>query len=293
MKLQIGRRELEMGSRYLTELRDSNDILDDREALRSRMAQDGYLLLRDFHHREDVLQARLEFLERLQQQGKLDPANPLEEGVIGPENKGGGSQGLNLDLPRLLKVVNSPRVMSFFDGFLGGPSITYDVKWLRAVASREYTGAHYDIVYMGRGTKNLYTMWTPIGDVSYELGGLALCLGSQHFDKIKQTYGQMDVDRDHVVGWFSDDPVEVVGNFGGQWATTEFQAGDALIFGMYIMHGSVTNTSNHYRISVDTRYQLASDPVDDRWYGEKPKMHYAWMKGKTVSMEEARHKWGV
>ncbi|GMA63839.1 hypothetical protein GCM10025859_42790 [Alicyclobacillus fastidiosus] len=184
-------------------------------------------------------------------------------------------------------------MMGFFDEFLGGPSLTYDVKWLRGVPQNEFSGAHYDIVYMGRGTKNVYTTWTPIGDVSYEMGGLALCLGSQHFDKIKETYGQMDVDRDNVVGWFSNDPIEVVDKFGGQWATTEFQAGDAIIFGMYIMHGSVTNTSNRYRISVDTRYQLASEPVDERWYGEKPKMHYAWSKGKTVSMEEARQKWGV
>lgn len=293
MKVRIGQRELEMGGRYLTELRDANDILDDVGALRKRLQEDGYLLIRGFHDREAVLRARLEVLERLHEQGKLSAGHPLEDGVIGPANKGFMSQGLNLDMPRLLEVVNSPRVMTFFDQFLDGPALTYDVKWLRAVPQNEFSGAHYDIVYMGRGTKNVYTTWTPIGDVSYDMGGLALCLGSQHFAKIRNTYGQMDVDRDNVVGWFSNDPIEIVDKFGGQWATAEFRAGDAIIFGMYIMHGSATNTTSRYRISVDTRYQLASEPVDERWYGEKPKMHYAWNKGKTVSMEDARERWGV
>ncbi len=102
--------------------------------------------------------------------------------------------------------------------------MTYDVKWPRVVAKGENTGAHYDIVYMGRGTHNLYTMWTPLGDISYEQGTLAICLGSQNFNKIRETYGQMDVDKDHVAtGWFSNDPYEMADKFGGRWATTEFR----------------------------------------------------------------------
>ncbi|ANE46900.1 phytanoyl-CoA dioxygenase [Paenibacillus swuensis] len=290
--VRIGEHDLELGGRYMTELRDSNAIAEDAEALKARIAEDGYLLLRGFHNREDVLNARRNLLEKMRVMGRLAEDTLLDEGVIGPENKMAMFQGLNNDNPDLLKVVNSNKVMGFFDRFLGGPSLTYDFKWLRAVGKGEFTGAHYDIVYMGRGTKNLYTMWTPLGDVSYDMGGLALCLGSQHFERIKATYGQMDVDRDNVQGWFSNDPVEIVDKFGGQWATTEFQAGDVLIFGMYMMHGSLTNTTDRYRISVDTRYQLASEPVDDRWYGAN-KGHYAWGQGQTVTMQEARTAWGI
>jgi hypothetical protein len=103
----------------------------------------------------------------------------------------------------------------------------------------------------------------------------------------------MDVDRDHVIGSFSNDPIKLVDTFGGQWRTSEFRAGDVLIFGMFTMHGSLNNTSNRFRLSSDTRYQLKGEPVDDRWIGRKPKAHYAWTKGQTVTMEEARAKWGV
>lgn len=298
MKVKIGSRELEMGGKYLTELRDSNDILEDTEALRKRLQEDGYLLIRGFHNREEVLAARMEFLKSLQAAGKVDPNSPLEEGVIGPENKGGmwgkSADDLQEEFPHFLNVVNSPKVFAFFERLLGGPAMTYDYKWPRAIAKGGNTGAHYDIVYMGRGTKDVYTMWTPFSDIPLELGTLAMLLGSQSYEKIKQTYGQMDVDRDNVAtGWFSDDPVEIVDAYGGQWATSPFEAGDAIIFGMFMMHASLNNTTNRFRISADTRYQLASEPVDERWIGKKPKGHYAWGQTPFKPVAEARKEWGV
>lgn len=298
MKVAIGQRELEMGSRYLTELRSSNEILEDTASLRTRLKEDGYLLIRGFHDRERVLSARMDFLQKLQEMGRLDPSAPIEEGVISTDNKGAmwgrGAEELQAEFPRFLEVVNHPTVMGFFDRLLGGPSMTYDYKWPRAVPNGGNTGAHYDVVYMGRGTKDVYTMWTPMGDIPLEMGTLAMCLGSQHYDKIKQTYGEMDVDRDNVAtGWFSEDPLEIVDTYGGQWATTEFKAGDAIIFGMYMMHTSLNNTTNRYRISSDTRYQLASEPVDERWIGRKPKGHYAWGTTPKKSVADARKEWGV
>ena len=83
--------------------------------------------------------------------------------------------------------------------------------------------------------------------------------------------------------------------FGGQFATTEFQAGDALIFGMFTMHGSVENTSKQFRISTDTRYQPANEPVDERWIGDNPIAHYGWHADpeKAISMADAKAQWGV
>jgi hypothetical protein len=103
----------------------------------------------------------------------------------------------------------------------------------------------------------------------------------------------MDVDRDNVAGWFSNDPIELVDKFGGQWQTTEFAMGDVLIFGMFTMHGSLNNVSNRYRLTTDTRYQRADEPVDERWVGENPMAHYAWGKGEVTPMETMRARWQV
>jgi ectoine hydroxylase-related dioxygenase (phytanoyl-CoA dioxygenase family) len=294
MELRMGNRVLTMGSEAMTELRSSNELLHDMSALRGRLQEDGYLLLRGLHDRDQVLRARMDLLQELDSRGKIDRSFPLEDGVIAPDARGVFMGGAMRDQPKmqaLYELVSNEKLLDFFSDLLGGAAMTYDYKWPRAVGAEENTGAHYDIVYMGRGTKQLYTMWTPLGDLPYDLGTLAMCLGSQHFDQVKQTYGQVDIDRDQVShGNFSDDPLELVEQFGGQWATTEFKAGDVIIFGMFMMHASTNNQTNRYRLSCDTRYQLCTEPIDERWMGKKPKAHYG---DKHKRVEDMRKEWGI
>ena len=50
------------------------------------------------------------------------------------------------------------------------------------------------------------------------------------------------VRRDKITGWFSNDPVDLVDTYRGQWRGADFEMGDALIFGIYTIHGSPSNT---------------------------------------------------
>ena len=295
MKLMMGQDELELGGKYLSTLRDANDLIDDMDAIHRRMDEDGYLLIRGLQNTEKVKAARQVVLDNLKANGQLDLDQPADIGVAAPGKKGrflGGAKQVT-HTPEFLSVVESPEIMKFFEGFLDGPVLTYDYKWLRAVGPGDNTGAHYDVVYMGRGTKSLYTVWTPLGEVSYDMGPLVILVGSHQFDAVKETYGKMDVDRDHVTGHFTNEPIDMVNQYGGQWQTSEFHPGDVIIMGIYTMHGSLNNLTNRYRISTDTRYQLETEPVDERWIGKDPIAHYAWTEGETVSMEEARKQWGV
>jgi hypothetical protein len=293
MLVKIGKHELEMDGPYLTELRESSEIRGDMAALNERMREDGYIWIKGFHNRTQVLRARSEILSRLYQQGNLTHDSDPEEGLIGTNNRGAMFGGTNLENPEFLKVVNSPEVMRFFSEFLGGEAITYDYKWLRAVASGDSTGAHYDIVYMGRGTTNLYTLWTPFGDTPIEMGTLAVLLGSHKWEHVRSTYGKMDVDRDRTEGWFSSDPIELVDKFGGRWATAPFEAGDAIFFGMFTMHASTVNVTNRMRISCDTRYQLSSEAVDQRWIGRNFTAHDSASGQPIKSIKEAKKEWGL
>ena len=239
MIVKMGKRDLELCGKYIGFLREANDLLDDPTALHARMEEDGYLLIRGLHEPSRVGEARRIVLENLNANGQLDPSYPREEGVAAHGARGhflGGRKELTR-VPEFLALVESPQIMGFFEHFLGGPVLTYDYKWLRAIWPGDNSGGHYDIVYMGRGTQNVYTAWTPLGDVSLEMGPLAILVGSHCFERIKETYGKMDVDRDHVTGSFSNDPVELVDRYGGYWQTGTFKAGDVVIFGMFTMHG--------------------------------------------------------
>jgi hypothetical protein len=266
-------------------LRASNDLLADPAALRERMQEKGYLLLRGVLDRDAVLAARREILERLDSIGEIDRSRPLLDAIFS-----GRSRRAEIDSksfykalrtgPALRNVCHDGAVIRFFEAFLGGPVRSFDYIWVRTVRPGGATGCHYDRVYMGRGSQNLYTAWIPMGDVRLEEGALVLLEGSNHFEELKQTYGALDVDRDREKnpyggGWYSRNPVEVQARYGGRWLTTEFQAGDMLVFTMYTMHCSLDNVSpeKRIRITTDSRYQPAGDPVDERWVGEDPIAH--------------------
>jgi ectoine hydroxylase-related dioxygenase (phytanoyl-CoA dioxygenase family) len=297
-KIRFGYRDITFPGPEMGELRDSSHLQSNMDACHARMAEDGYLLLRGIIDRERVLYARQAILNYMAEQQVLMPDEPVLEGVMPKGGRGARLMGKNgiSHHPHVLAVLEADALFQFFAHFLDEPATTFTYKWLRAVGNEQYTGAHCDTVYMGLGSQKLHTVWIPFGDIPVEQGTLAMCVGSHTdpgFEKIRQTYGRMDVDRDHTEGWFSRDPLEIAEIYGGRWQTTNFRAGDVMIFGMYTMHASTTNLTNRFRLSCDVRYQPASDPVDSRWGGEHLTGHTVHGQQPLRSMEEARAEWGV
>jgi hypothetical protein len=291
-------RELEFPTDRFGYLRESNDAIADPGELRSRLAADGYLFLRGLIDRQAVLDARGEILEFMAAREALVPGTPVLEGVMPKDGKTVNMLG-NPDIthrPSVLRVLEAPELFDFFSSFYDEGVSTFGYKWLRAVGNEKFTGSHLDVVYMGRGSLRVNTVWIPFGDIPISQGTLVMCEGSNRLDgfaKLRDTYGKSDVDRDHTQGWFSEDPEEILERFGGRWLTADFRAGDILTFGLYTMHGSTTNTTTHYRLSCDVRYQPASEPMDERWVGAAPKGHYSWHNEPVKTMAESRRAWGV
>jgi hypothetical protein len=267
------------------ELRDANSLLGDQVALRKRMTDDGYLLFRGLLDRDLVLAARRELVGKLDAVGLIDRSHPLMDAIYSGTNARLAEidrKAFAKDLrtgPALREVVQRGRIIDYCRDFLGGQVRSLDYVWVRNVRVGSATGCHIDWVYMGRGTRNLYTAWTPMGDVPLSDGPLAILEGSHRLEELQQTYGALDVDRDkdhpYTGGWLSKDAPQVRNTYGGRWLTTEFRTGDVLLFGMFLVHCSLDNKSpeNKVRLSTDTRYQLASEPADARWTGEEPFGH--------------------
>ena len=270
MKVRFGYRDVQHPGAQLGELRESQCLLEDAAALRERLAEDGYLLLRGLIDRAAVLKARRTVLAYMAAQQALLTDAPLLEGVM---PRGGrtvpmmGRKGI-AHHPDVLAVLENAALFDFFEALFDEAALTFPYKWLRAVGNEQYTGAHYDFVYMGQGSRRLHTAWIPFGDLPIEHGTLAVCRGSHNLEsyaRIRDTYGRMDVDRDGIEGWFERDPMELVEKYGGQWLAADYRAGDVILFGMHTMHASTINTTSRFRLSCDVRYQPASDPVDKRW----------------------------
>lgn len=281
----------------VVELTDSSAVRDDMDELHARMRRDGYLFIRGFHPRDLAERAARRTLAHIAARHDLAPGTDAERGICGPGEK---SYSFFRDVtvahsPEVLDVVDGPHTFEFFRRFLGGPVLTFDKRWLRAMASGGHNHFHYDSVYVGRGTPRRYTMWSAFTEIGLENGPLVICLGSQRHEKLKSTYGQMDMDRDLIDPVFSTDPREMVDRFGFTLATAQFEPGDCIIFGLHLLHSSIPNRSNRFRISIDTRYQLASEPSDERFHGPRG----SWLgnyynRGATYRpMTELRAEWGL
>ena len=295
-RVRFGEREWAFPSADLAPLHAS-DPSDTPEALRARLAADGYLYLPGLIARDAVLSARAAILRYMDQHEGLEPGSRPLEGVMGASGKSVPMTGTReiTHHPDVLAVLESPRLFAMHAALQGEPVQSFDYKWLRAVGVEEFTGAHMDHVYMGRGSKRVLTTWVPLDDLPLERGVLAVCRGSHNlesFARLRETYGRMDVDRDRAQGWFTNDPGEITEAFGGQWQTTAFGAGDVLIFGMHLMHASTTNTRDRWRLSCDVRFQPSADASDPRWVGERPIGHIDH-GDTTIPMEEMRAAWGV
>lgn len=266
-------------------------------ALRERIAEDGYVYVPGFYNRDDVLAARRELVGFLESEGALDPAFPVMNAVAREGLQMTFRPDLGNNSPALRALIYSDRVMALYADLFGGPARHYDFTWLRAIAPGVGSDPHLDIVFMGRGTPNVMTAWTPLGDISLEAGGLIVLEGSHQAGELRQTYGSLDVDAvcsNHEgrnltgvrgfmpSGAITKDPVRLREELGGRWLTAEFHAGDLLTFGMFTVHASLDNHSREVRLSSDSRYQLASEPIDERWVGENPIAHGAAAKRATI-----------
>ena len=293
VRVAFQRKQMEFPGARFGRLRDSTAALADTGELRRRIAADGYLLIRGLIDRGAVLAARRVVLGYLRERGALVQGTPLMDGVM-PRAGGGVGMGKRIThRPELLRVLEGPELQSFYRRFYGEAPATFGHKWLRAVGNEKFTGSHMDVVYMGRGSERVNTVWIPFGDIPIAQGTLVICEASHRLDsfaKLRATYGASDVDRDRTEGWFSEDPEEIIDRFGGRWLTADVRAGDVITFGLHTLHGSTTNTTNRFRISCDVRYQPASEPMDERWAGDSPAGHYATA---LIPMADTRRQWGV
>ena len=283
MKLKSLGHELESDEQSFGWLQDCSKHKNDAGALREFMDTNGYLYIKNFFSRELIEDARNALLQTLSEKDIFDSAHSLMDGVLkeGVHPKFDSESWKNQ--PALNRVVFGPEIKEFYTNFLGGDIRHFDYIWLRTMGQGHGTAPHCDIVYMGRGTHDLYTAWIPYGDVSLEMGGLMI-LEKSHLqsDRIKK-YLESDVDtyceniptRD---GWKHDgvltnNPHSLQQKFNCRWLTSQFEMGDLLTFKMNTIHGSIDNQTRNIRLSTDTRYQRADEPVDERWVGEDPIGH--------------------
>jgi hypothetical protein len=241
--------------------------------------------LKGFFDIDQILNVRQTVLENLAQMGVLDSNFAIDEARVKP--------GLNLDqvqpqlgeIPVVRSLIHGRALLDFFSSLLGDQSRAFDHIFVRTNRPTKSTPPHCDIVYMANGTHNLYTTWIPLGDVPRHHGSLMILEGSHNLEKLNK-YRAMDIDEDN--NWkklrfkhgslyrgvhYSKNARKVQQEFGLRWLTADYSAGDVIIFHTHLLHATLDNNSDRIRLSVDGRFQLADELMDNRYVGPTPILH--------------------
>lgn len=250
----------------------------------TQLERDGFLLLRGVHDPIEVEAARCEVLHRLEEVGEV--TEPVELGIESgtsqrreayPTKEELGSFWRSVSEGKAVRsVINGPRITRVMTNLFQEPAHHFSFAWLRAMAAGRASPMHIDHPYMNRGSNRLVTCWTPLCDISLNEGPLYILEGSHNWPDIRQQFEGHDVDRDPSrPGHIEESALKLVTRKKSRFLTSEFKLGDCLVFGMFTVHGSFDNNSQtgRIRLSCDTRFQPAEDPMDERFSGPNPPAH--------------------
>jgi hypothetical protein len=225
------------------ELADSVALQADQQALRRRLAMDGYLFLRgllppaDVRAAYDAVYAELSLGGWIDRDGrpagKLRAVNVRDALADHSFRAAVVSRGLNR-LPYLPPLRNLIRLI------LGTGAFSYPVKVLRTVYPEEPSqitrGRYIHQDFVTSGVQDMLTTWLPLMDIPAQLGGLAVLPGSQLGPPLRPRL------------LHADEP---------GWATTNYRPGDVLVFHCLTSHAALPNHADQLRISADFRWQAA------------------------------------
>lgn len=262
----------------LAPYRDSTDIQADSGKLRERFSNDGYVFIRGLIDIDPISAARAEVFSRLADVDEIE--SPAADGIFTGrslrtehvESLGTFWQSVS-EGPALRRVTHGADITTLISVLLGEPAKGYDFIFLRPGVPGRFTFLHFDRPFFSRGTQNVVTAWTAIGDIPTTEGPLFVLENSHRFEDL---IGQVEeIDYSSAASpqvQMMDSAIEFARSRGSRFLTANFEPGDVIVFSMTTMHGAFDNVSpiGRTRLSVDVRWQPAAEPVDERYFGRNP-----------------------
>ncbi len=253
-----------------SEFTDSTPLLNDAVALRKRAGAEGFLFFRKFLPREAVLALRADLLDIVGRHGWRAPGEGRFGGRIDldalnrvPDTEMRDDIGVSASayhdaqrLESLHRLPHHPRLLEFYRRIFDADVLVHPRHIARMVTGHRVmapTPPHQDFPLI-QGTANTWTCWIPLGDCPRSLGGLAVLRESHRG-------GVQPIQPSKGAGGIAVPlcPQETL------WATGDYAAGDIITFPSTTIHKALRcSQRDQIRLSLDVRYQPASEPVEQK-----------------------------
>jgi ectoine hydroxylase-related dioxygenase (phytanoyl-CoA dioxygenase family) len=245
-------------------MRTSNDLLDDPAALRERLEADSYLFLKRILDPAKVLRLRSQICESLAGLGWIEGGPFAMQAVtkVRPLHEDQEAFFEGYDAVQRLEdfhtLAHDDDLTALMRSVVGETAFPHPLKVARLAFPAHYevaTPPHQDYPN-NQGTPNLTAAWIPVGDCPRDLGSLAVLRGSSRYGLLPLDAHPAAGNRQAVL------PEEMLRDL--RWVTTDFEAGDVLVFSSHTVHAALHNaTEFNLRISVDFRYQREREPLTE------------------------------
>lgn len=247
---------------------DATPLLNDRDSLRQRADQDGFLFFKALLPKDYLLQVRHDILDILQQRNLLDECHSLTDGIANEhevqrlDEQTFAGLGVPTDLYLQVQKLESfhslaheTAMLNVFRLLYGEEPFVHPRNIARIMLAHDAikpTPPHQDYIHI-QGTPATWTSWFPLGHCSKELGGLSMLAGSHKEGVIGVT--------EHESG--AGGLETVLCGYDFEWVEGDFELGDVLIFHSHAVHKALPNQLGaRIRLSCDFRYQPCSQEID-------------------------------
>ena len=243
-----------------------------------------------------VQSAREEVLARLEEVGEVEPGSDgvftgrSERDALHPD-RGKFWQSVSTG-DRLRQASHGAGARRLVEAIIGEAVVPFDYLMLRVATPGRATEVHYDYPFFARLHDQVKTVWIPIGDVPVDRGPVFVVEGSNRFEDVIADLRGFEVTAGSSrKAAFDRTAIELADERGTHLLTTDFGAGDVLVFGMYTAHGSFDHHDETRRVPRVLRRPLAGSPPRRRRtvHGSAPQRHdRRWLR--RAERRQAAHR---
>lgn len=240
---------------------EANELLGDPVAMQGRLAQDGYLFLRNVIPSETLLELREQITRILAGFGWIADGDErmAAKAICRPRREGQPkffeAHDKIIKLEALHSLAHESGLMNVMRQALGESVFPHPLCITRLVfpdAPELSTPPHQDFPN-NQGSPNLTAAWIPLADCRKEDGSLAVMEGSNKFGVLPLDFHLGAGNRQAVL---NDDVMSC------RWVGADFKLGDVVLFSALTVHRALDNKNvDRMRLSVDFRYQLEGEPL--------------------------------